>query len=200
MMHLPKNTRWLLLCPLMLTLTATAQAGPRDHIGGFFLRLSGGIGAASSKIDAPLFGETKLSGMTGDINLAIGGGIANNLMLHGTIWGWAVSNPDLEIDGNKVETNGDFGLSAFGGGVTYYIMPANVYLSGSVGTGVLTLDDSKTDYGLVLDATIGKEWWVGNKWGLGVAVGGNYHSVADGGVDANWSGFGFAVRFSATLN
>jgi hypothetical protein len=88
-----------------------------------------------------------------------------------------------------------------GGGVTYYIVPANVYLSGSLGLGWLSATENvESDVGFGLDITLGKEWWVGGSWGLGLAGAFGYHSVPDGVVDANWSGASFGLRFSATLN
>jgi hypothetical protein len=87
--------------------------------------------------------------------------------------------------------------------VTYYFMPVNLYLSGSAGFGSLEFDGNisgETDMGLALDLTVGKEWWVGDNWGLGVAGGFGYHSLPEEGLDENWSGTSFVVRFTATLN
>ena len=94
---------------------------------------------------------------------------------------------------------------ALGGGLTYYMMPANIYFTGSLGMGKLSYEDdegndSDTDMGLALDLAIGKEWWVGNSWGLGVAGSMNYHSFGDDVVDENWEGISFGLRFSATMN
>jgi hypothetical protein len=73
-----------------------------------------------------------------------------------------------------------------------------------VGIGSLTLEaddeDLESDNGVVIDLTIGKEWWVGRNWGLGVAGSLGLHSIPDPDVDENWSGPSFAVRFSATMN
>jgi hypothetical protein len=79
-------------------------------------------------------------------------------------------------------------------------MPANVYMTGSAGVGKLSTDGGSTDPGLVFNASLGKEWWVSPKWGLGLAGGFQYHSIPDGGVDESWSGTTFYLAFSATLN
>lgn len=84
--------------------------------------------------------------------------IAENLALHGTLFGWSVSDPDVSIDENE------------------------------------------TDPGFAFDATVGKEWWVGGSWGLGLAGSFGYHSIPDDVVDSNWKGPSFGLRFSATLN
>ena len=104
-----------------------------------------------------------------------------------------------------LEGYGDVDLTAFGAGLTYYFMPANIYVSGSAGFGMLELvsDDignAETDNGLTIDLTVGKEWWVGGSWGLGVSGGFGYHSLRDPDIDQNWSGTSIMVRFSATLN
>jgi hypothetical protein len=67
-------------------------------------------------------------------------------------------------------------LVGFGAGVAYYIMPANVYFSGTLA--VLTQPDDRksiptppdlgTGFGGKLAA--GKDWWVSTNWSLGVAA------------------------------
>lgn len=118
-----------------------------------------------------------------------------------------MSDPTFKVDGEDIgNANVDLSLGALGAGITYYIMPANVYLSGSVGVGNLTADvqgssaSIDSGNGLVLDATLGKEWWVGSKWGLGVAGAFGYHTISDEETDDNLSGPSFAVRFTATMN
>jgi hypothetical protein len=198
---------------LALTMLAAAPsvllAGePRTH-DGFFLRLSLGGGVANTKIDDATF-KIEIDGSPGDLNIAIGGVVTPNLALHGTLMGWSMSDPDVEVDitgfGSASGTlDGDVTMTAFGGGVTYYFMPVNVYVTGSVGFGTIEIDPSggpsgETDSGLVLDLGVGKEWWVGNAWGLGVAGGFSYHSLPDPDIDESWSGTSFTIRFSATLN
>jgi len=191
-------------------IASMAFAGePRTH-DGFFLRLSAGAGSASSKIDGPGLTEKVSGGGSADLNFAIGAMIRPNLALHGTMWGWLIEDPDVELTttGNPTTMgtlNGDVDMSAFGGGLTYYFMPVNIYLTGSVGFGTLTLSGSnnvstETDNGFALDLGIGKEWWVGKSWGLGFNGGYSYHSVPEHGVSENWSGSGYAIRFSATYN
>jgi hypothetical protein len=190
---------------LVLASGLRAEAGaPREH-DGFFLRLSAGGGTARSEVDVP-GGKAQLSGATGDVNIAIGGIAARNLAIHGTIFGWLVSDPDVEIAsvGTGTLTNTDLDLTGYGAGLTYYIMPANVYLSASAGAAKLTSDspgaDFESDTGFIGEFALGKEWWVGSSWGLGVSGAAGIHSIPDGGVDKNWKGASFALRFSATLN
>ena len=193
----------LLVCLTLATRPALAGE-PRTH-DGFFLRLSAGVGSANSEIEDSGT-DVEFSGGTGDGNIAIGAVVARNLAVHGTLFGWVASDPDIDVEGlGSGETNGDLDLSGFGAGVTYYFMPVNMYLSGSLGAGQLSFDgdngfDGESDTGIIGDITLGKEWWVGGSWGLGVAGAFGFHSIPDEGIDENWSGTSWAIRFSATLN
>jgi hypothetical protein len=182
-----------------------AVNSPRAHDGGFFLRLSAGVGTASTSADDPDFGEWEISGVSGDVNFAIGGIVSPNLALHGTLWGWSTTDPDVELDGDDAGTlNGDLSVSAIGAGLTYYFMPSNLYLSGSLGLASMSIDtdlgDFGSDTGLAVDITLGKEWWVGRSWGLGIAGALGLHSVGAEDIEENWSGASFGLRFSATMN
>ena len=199
------NVLRLTIFLLTLTLAATALAGPRDHADGFFLRLSGGAGSTGSSLSD---GTDKLefSGSGGDLNIAIGGIVAPNLALHGTLYGWSASDPTMKFNGADItDISGTLTAAGVGAGLTYWFMPVNMYLSGTVGSGGLELDlngglDGKSDRGLILDLTLGKEWWVGDSWGLGLAGGLIYHSFPDPDISENWSGTSFTLRFSATMN
>lgn len=193
---------------------AAAAGIPRAHDRGFFLRLSAGPGTANSHIDyigadengQPVPIHLELSGTSGDINFAIGGIVSPNLAVHGTLFGWSVNEPNVEANGMDQGSASNLTLSVVGGGggVTYYLEPSNLYLSGSLGLARLHGEtpgrDFDSDLGPVLDMTIGKEWWVGGQWGLGAALAVNIHSLHDPDVDENWSGTSLALRFSATLN
>jgi len=192
-----------LLLTLLLS-AGSAAAGPRDHQDGFFLRLSAGGGSGSSSIDDGT-NEAEISGSVADVNIAIGAIITPNLALHGTLMGWSAQDPDLEFNGTTVgEINGDVTATGIGAGLTYFFMPVNMYLSGSLGVGSMELDAGnlsvETDSGLFADLTLGKEWWVGEKWALGLAGGVTMHSFGDPDVDENWSGTSFCLRFSASMN
>lgn len=195
---------------LLASFAAPALAGGevRTH-DGFFLRLSTGLAYARTEISSG--GATaSAKGGASDVNIAVGGMVGTDFALHGTLWGWTMSDPDGEISGGGTSTsgtiNGTITMGAIGVGGTYYFMPANVYLSYSMGLGSLNGSgdaDGKTKPGLALDGTLGKEWWVGDQWGLGVAGGVTYHNSKDDtifGLDESWSGPSFSVRFSATYN
>lgn len=196
----------LVIVALALVVPATAwSSGAARRHDQFFLRLSAGFGGASSDARDNFGDRWEFSGLTGDVNFAIGGIVGRNLALHGTLWGWSIGDPDLEINSDSAELNGSLTMSAIGIGVTYYFMPTNLYLSGSLGLGQLELDvpgvgAADTDMGLVLDATLGKEWWVSANWALGLAGALGVHSIPEDGFDDNWSGVSVGLRFSATFN
>jgi len=190
---------------LFVLLTATSGlAGPRDHADGFFLRLSGGFGGTSSALEAAN-NKVEINGAAGDLNLAIGGMVSANLALHGTFFGWSTADPTVKINGDEVgNIDGTVSTGAAGIGLTYYFMPTNLYVSGSIGAGRMSLKvgalEGETDRGLFLNLTLGKEWWVGDKWALGVAGGLQHHQFGDPDSAVDWDGTSFAIRFTASMN
>lgn len=205
-MNLNRVFRVLLtvLVSICAAMPGTALGQVHDHEEGFFLRLSAGGGGASTEVTGN--GVTvKCSGPAGDVNFAIGGIVSPNLALHGTIFGWTITDPEVKVSNLSGNLEGELTLSGIGAGLTYYFMPANLYISGTLGVGRLELRktrlfDGTSDAGLMADVTIGKEWWVGDQWGIGVALGLGLHSVPDEGSSDNWSGGSVGVRFTATMN
>ena len=63
-----------------------------------------------------------------------------------------------------------------------------------------TKGESNIGFGFFLAA--GKEWWIGNQWGLGAALYGSYGSMKDKGdfADNAISTYSFGLALSATLN
>jgi hypothetical protein len=145
---------------------SNASAGqPRTH-DGFFMRLSGGVSYASTTVESDNKNEVKFEDFGGHGNFAIGGMIAHNLALHGTVWGWDIADGDVAINGQEDNTNLDINLGAVGGGLTYYFEPSNIYVSGSLGIGKINFSTifEDTDMGVAFEALLGKEWWVGDSW------------------------------------
>ena len=206
-MKLQRRILVLLTAAVMLVLgVSQAVCGPRDHEDGFLLRLATGAAiGASTEIDIAT--ETfKMSGTGVDLEIAIGGVVTPNLAIHGTLLAWVVSDPKLEVADESGNAGGTLGLAGAGAGLTYYIMPVNLYLTGTAGFGRLEIGDSNVSYafgtGFLFEAAIGKEFFVSDKWGLGLSVGIVYHSVPwdDVELDNNWTGVSVPVRFTATMN
>ncbi len=194
----------LLVSFIMLTVSSKKVfAGERDHEGGFFLRILAGSGYAQTELGDPA--TMKYFGPCGGFNFAIGGVVSKNFSVHASLLSWLIAGPAVETGESSTDLNGDLTLSAVGIGMTYYIMPINIYFSPSVGVGRLILESGgvtgDTERGPVIDLTMGKEWWVGGSWGLGVAGMVGYHSVRESEeIDVDWRGYSIGIRFSATLN
>jgi opacity protein-like surface antigen len=193
----------------VLTMSAAGAASanePKQHDGGFFLRLSAGLGSAQTKWDDLDDDEAKVSGLSGDANFAVGANVGGALAIHGTFWGFSMTDPELESGGVEIELDdATYSVSAFGAGLTYYT-DSNFYVSPSIGLATASIEfDNVTvesDTGFAVDLTIGKEWWVSDKWGLGVAAGFGFHAIPlDEDVsEDDATGNNFALRFSATFN
>jgi hypothetical protein len=159
---------------------------------GFFLRLQLGPGGSSVSRE----GES-WSGMGLGMGLAIGGSPVENLALHLDLQTTWLFSPDRDVNG--------IGMQSLGLGVTYYIMPVDLFLSGSVGIGWLAFEDDAgqskdTSAGIALDALIGKEWWVGSDWGIGIAAQLLYMHVKDYTDDAGMDAIAVNALFTATYN
>lgn len=146
---------------------------PRARHSGLFMRVTLGPGGASASEEA--FGsETRIGGFGWLFEASLGGAVAPNLVLHGSIFYSGVPDPNVEQDEEDLPgADALFTTSALGIGVTYYFMPTNMYVSGAFGFGVATFEDrfgvGDSDPGPALNLLIGKEWWVASEWGIGVA-------------------------------
>lgn len=175
---------------LALTLTSlpagAAPPPPDKHTpysafnhNGFLMRLSAGFGYVRASKDTFL-GSLELSGGGGIASFAFGAMIAPNLALNADLFGASAFEPSATIGGvefGRVD-NTTVSVGAIGIGVTYYLMPANVYLALSFGaakgrievdTGGSDSSASTSEVGFAVNAMIGKEWWVGREWGIGIA-------------------------------
>lgn len=199
----------LALCVLSALPTAVA-AGPETH-DGFFLRL--GLGPAGVIGDASLDGEHSLdvNGPGAVLDIAIGGVVAPNLALHGTLTTFAAAEPEVDIKGIGSGTLEDtnFNVSTVGIGLTWYAMPLNLYVSGSAIALQLSLTDrdgdqlAESDTGFGGQIAVGKEWWVSEEWGLGVAgvgLAGLLNGENTLGQRVEWTVGSFGIYFSATYN
>jgi outer membrane protein with beta-barrel domain len=190
---------------LAVLIPLAAFAGePRRHDRGFFLRLAPGGGYSRSAIDEE-GDQFAVKGTSGSFDAAIGAVVKENLAIHATLGGWALVDPKVEFNAEEeVATDTSMTMTMIGAGLTYYFGPSNVYLTASVGASTLIFefegDSENSETGVAFDAGLGKEWWVGDRWGLGVSANIGYHSVPPGDAGNNFKGPSFAVRFSATLN
>jgi len=175
---------------------------PHTH-DGFFFRIALGLGYLTGTNDG--LESFSLSGGSGGGSIAVGATVADDLNVHVEIFGGSVVDPALSRDGmdlGDVSTN--LNVSALGVGVTYYFMPINIYLAGTLGAGRAVLDDGVdasafTDTGIALNAMVGKEWWVDSDWAIGAAAQFFLMSLPNGGEDT-FGVLALALLFSATYN
>jgi hypothetical protein len=190
--------------------SAQIQAQPSSNINnhdGFFLRMLFGFGQTDFTEEMDYGGDLKMSGVGTELRFQIGGCVSENLILYGDVGGVVVMGPNIEWAGSSTSSdNSSLSISEFGGGITYYFMPENIYLSFSALLPMATIEfnntkgESNIGFGLFLAA--GKEWWIGDQWGLGAALYGSYGSMKDKGdfADNAISTYSFGLALSATLN
>ena len=88
----------LVVCP---ALSAEARANePRSHDGGFFLRLAPGGGYARSSI-TEAGDELELSGVSGNLDIAIGAVVTRNLAIHANLGGWSIVDPTVRFNDDE---------------------------------------------------------------------------------------------------
>lgn len=185
---------------------AYAPPPPANVHDGFYMRLHIGPGFMSLSSDGD-----KWTASGASFGVALGGIVAPNLAVFGTLFILETADPDQTSGGVSQGTqNGiTIGLGGLGGGVAYYFEPLNLYLSGAIAgvsfqmkdsNNVLPDRNSKTGFGF--QGMVGKEWWVTQDWGLGVAAELIAASIKDDPAvsTASYSATTFALLFSATYN
>jgi len=176
---------------------------------GFFLRLNSGIGIMHAKYSYAGY-DTTISGGGMALSFAMGGAITPNLVIYGEFMATGAFDPTIKTGSSSSGMSGDVTLTGFGPGVAYYLEPANLYFSGTMAFSQVTVNyddgtsDSNsrdlTDRGFGMAVTVGKEWWVSQNWGLGVAALLHVASMKVKSVDTRMTAEGISILFSATYN
>ncbi len=165
---------------------------------GFALRLDGGFGYTTSSAG----GGSSMDGASGLFGIVLGGAVSENLILGGELWATGVSSPSSSGTFSAITT---FAVGGVGVNLTYYVMPANVYLSASPSITTMSVDlggtHINTDAGFGMKLAVGKEWWVGDHWGIGLAgqflFSANKEKIPS---PPTWNTVAAGVAFSATFN
>ena len=158
---------------------------------GFFLRFQLGSGNGTFANKAVENGAEEQSGSAALINFQMGWSLNENLILHiGRVSfngsGTKRDYESIEYEGFSYEvSSSEYETNFTGLGVSYYFLPLNIYVSpeyyfsGEATTkstlgedlGLLRYNDEyKFDSGTGIGLTVGKEWWVSENWGLGLAL------------------------------
>ena len=145
-----------------------------------FLRLTGGIGHGVGKQSQHEQNEQQwLDGLAHVGDFAIGCMITPNLALHMSFYSGSLINPTYRPSNIPTVSNSDetYVISSGGGGLglTYYFMPANIYLSTASGVWIRetkltvgkTVTTDTSESGLSVYFSVGKEWSVSPEWSLG---------------------------------
>ena len=168
-----------------------ADSTVHRHLG-FFFRADVGLGYLSSP-NQQSEGPAPISGLSVPLGLAVGGAVAENWILAGEVWGGFTTST-----GNRTLFVYGYSLA-----VVHYFMPANVFISFAPGIARFSIETGNvsvsSNYGPGFKFAVGKEWWVGDHWGLGIAAelifavnGGNGFSTV--------STVGPGLTFTATFN
>jgi hypothetical protein len=185
----------------------TPRLNPNLHRHvGTYVRFDGGLGYSSTsfKLDRGVgLEDVTFSGVAIAFGGSVGGAVSENLILGGRFFLVAAPNPSVSISGLS-GTSQDTTLSTIGLGpeLTYYFMPANVYLSATVALTrqVLTYQNTSgnSDLGFGFQAGVGKQWWLGPTWSLGVGGQFTFSSNSDSGQTI--SNFSAAGVVSVSMN
>ena len=188
---------------------APVGSGPPPNLhDGFYLHMQIGGGGTQVSGTGTLGESVKISGSSLSIGIALGGAITPNLIVFGTVFFSGLGRPDVTVGGFASGTsNASAVVSGIGPGVAYYLEPLNLYFSGTLGAMQFELDDVngnsiyQTKAGIGCQILVGKEWWVSQDWGLGVAgefVGASMKDKSDDSI--TWSATAFSLLFSSTYN
>jgi hypothetical protein len=185
--------------PTALTVDSTL----RRHLGGF-VRPDLGFGyltmsASQNGVDA------NMNGVAGTFGIAVGGAISEDNVLAFHAWDIVVTNPTVSLGSNTIRNaNATVTVLAFGPEYTRYSKD-NLYISLSPaltrGTIESNGNSSNTSWGFGIRTALGKEWWVSDHWGLGLAGHLSFTANQDSGPNPpTWTGWGATIAFSATYN
>ena len=172
---------------------------------GFFLRADLGAGYLHSR--ASQSGATEsVSSVSIPLGLALGAAVAENWILGAELWFAYGPTPSISLNSTSTSPSdsrvflGNLGLA-----VVHYFMPANVYVSLAPGVSRVELtlqgNTARTSYGFGGKLAVGKEWWVSDHWGIGLAIEALFAINQDSGTNPpTWTTLGGGLTFSATFN
>lgn len=175
---------------------------------GFYIRPDLGFGymSASESVGGTTVTVSGASGLGG---VAIGGAVSENHILAVHIVDSVASNPSVSASSGNAGPSSYSQLLMWGIGpeYTYYFMPENIYVSGTLALTRISVNNgnrtASTDAGLGARLGVGKEWWVSDHWGLGIA--GHFslstnQDPAQNGMSFTMNTWALGAVFSATYN
>lgn len=204
----------ILLISLFLSLfgsTVYASADKHEHTK-FFFRAQLGGGSAKGELVDDTDRYVFERGGASLFNLQVGWAVLENFILYGESSFYL--NKNVILIKNEVNVSNlavEYGINSFSLGTSYYIMPANIYISPSIRfpAMMISLSDPNNSFvtitgessiGIGYGISIGKEWWVSQHWGLGVALNFTYDRPKPGNGKGKISNQFIGIAFSATYN
>lgn len=163
---------------------------PHQH-EGLYVRVSAGAGY----LNASAKDAANRSGLGPAFTFATGYSVRRNLLVffEGAVAGAIEPSEDTTSV-----------VATFGGGLAWYFMPANIYLSGTIGANAFSIRTDAgqdwTQWGPGASVMVGKEWWVASELGIGVAGRIAVASMADQGGSPRWTTTAVGISLSATFN
>jgi hypothetical protein len=161
------------LTPSTAVTGESGDSGYHTH-DGFYLNVSLGPEWlwAHRKVN-----DSTISGRGTSLALSAGYAVVRHLVLFGEFYEAQVINPSYQSYGLS-----DLGLHGLGPGLRCYLVPVNLFLSGSLLLARLNSHDENpgddtrgfnivSDWSIMGRASIGKEWWLSANWGLGFDAG-----------------------------
>jgi hypothetical protein len=190
---------------VVTAISSGAWAEPETH-DGFYLRLH--IGPGFNTMESDSSPKAKIDGTGGAFGISLGGMVTENYGVFAEISDSVATEPQLTIGNQTFEAKDNVRVAVIGlgVGVIYWYMPINIYVSAALVLDELIVRDGdekvfETDKGVGLSIMVGKEWWVSENWGLGVAAALRQSSRMDEkDGDATWEADSLNVVFSATYN
>lgn len=207
-----KRSRRLTIClaagALLAASPALAQVDVEDAVHrhqGLFLRFDLGGGYLRSSA-MPNGTDASLSGAAVSFGVSLGASVMENLSVFGRASISSAPAPTASLAGASAGTSSSsLDFLSIGPGVNYYFMPSNFYLSGAIlMTGLVTTlegNSGSTKVGFGATFSVGKEWWVSDRWGLGIAGQFSFGSNKDKGSGSppTWTTITPALAFSASF-
>ncbi|MEM9074069.1 MAG: hypothetical protein AAGE52_36595 [Myxococcota bacterium] len=170
----------------------------RDH-RGFFMRFN--LSANFMGMRTDLFGDDlTIRGGGAGAGISIGGSIISRLAIHFDLYTVAAISPSVEIGGASADAD-SLVLVVLGGGGTFYL-PNNMFFTVGIGVGAASLSTDagssvgSTDAGVAARFQVGKEWWLGSEWGIGLAATFGYARLPDGPTDWNTGHVGIGLSLT----
>jgi hypothetical protein len=193
---------------VLLCSAARAQEPAAQHLG---VQLRAVVGPAylTATQSLPGGGDDPVDGFGAGFNVALGAMIGEQLALDMDLV--LVRSTDAE---HGVLEDTTFSALHLGGGLTYWLMPANVYLAASLGLarssvagnpvrlGVELPTGDASDLGAGLHLAAGKQWWLSRRVGLGATLSllGSVANNPVAGHDSPRLLFGAVLGFTASLH